>query len=464
VHDKLFVDGLAPFAPRREHGESSKEYLQHWLIGSQYLHAWNSRGIEGLPALAQASMEMLDAIVEDHIANASLAQRRLAYSMAVIRTVNFVVDPLQNQAFAQSILQLAESAGFPKWIVEIRHDATHARELPSIEMLRLAADSIMRWLQTIYWDQQKALFRDIELRMGKARKRATSSMSKLINLVSNEPVDFDKIDDEVDRILEFIKPAEARTSLLEELGNALCSSRKSEDFTNRWERVIAGIADAVEGLTGLLIEFMSQQVLSAQKEAAWKDVSLEWISYLISRRWHSMSDPSLSHFQGITVIEIHNSNWTHEQKAFMEAPAPAKNQDCPTIMACLKKAFRNPTKDGQNLIRIFLEAMAPDCPDIRVKIGARATELVKLYFGKGTSALGMKNESFHNLEDLETWLGVDDAYGTSELTSSEEEVQEEDNNEERVDFTGDFGQENPGEKRRRQEKIFEMAQKQLKML
>ena len=45
------------------------------------------------------------------------------------------------------------SAGLPRLLVDIRHEATH-NELPSLGVLRLAAQSALNWLQDSYWGQQ----------------------------------------------------------------------------------------------------------------------------------------------------------------------------------------------------------------------------------------------------------------------------------------------------------------------
>lgn len=45
-------------------------------------------------------------------------------------------------------------AGLPRVLVDVRHDATH-NELPSLAMLRLAADHALAWLNASYWQRQQ---------------------------------------------------------------------------------------------------------------------------------------------------------------------------------------------------------------------------------------------------------------------------------------------------------------------
>lgn len=43
--------------------------------------------------------------------------------------------------------------GLPRILVDVRHEASH-NELPSLALLRLAADAALTWLSQSYWQQQ----------------------------------------------------------------------------------------------------------------------------------------------------------------------------------------------------------------------------------------------------------------------------------------------------------------------
>ncbi len=79
----------------------------------------------------------------------------LSYAMALTRLVNGIVDPLQQRARASSVARLAAEVGLPASLVEIRHESTHNR-LPSVPILRIAADQAMLWLHERYWLSQRA--------------------------------------------------------------------------------------------------------------------------------------------------------------------------------------------------------------------------------------------------------------------------------------------------------------------
>jgi len=64
---------------------------------------------------------------------------RLALSSALVRLVNEAVDSGQKGTYALPITHLAEKINLPRFLVDIRHNATHD-ELPSLSVLLLAYD------------------------------------------------------------------------------------------------------------------------------------------------------------------------------------------------------------------------------------------------------------------------------------------------------------------------------------
>lgn len=85
--------------------------------------------------------------------DASLLQ--LSYSMALIRFVNGLLDPLQQGNFAISLHSLARNIELPSFFVELRHMGTH-EQIPSLEVLRLATDKALDWLFENYWSEIEA--------------------------------------------------------------------------------------------------------------------------------------------------------------------------------------------------------------------------------------------------------------------------------------------------------------------
>jgi len=85
---------------------------------------------------------------------------KLLYSAVVVRSVNGLVDPSQQGIYATSVLTLAERMGLPGWIVELRHDATH-NQMPSLGVLRNAANTLTSWYFNNYWQPQMSLLESL---------------------------------------------------------------------------------------------------------------------------------------------------------------------------------------------------------------------------------------------------------------------------------------------------------------
>jgi len=84
----------------------------------------------------------------------SAALLRLQYSLALVRFVNGVADSAQKSKIALSVASLANQAGIPKLLVDLRHESTH-NELPSLSVLRIAAKQALQWLEGKYWEAQR---------------------------------------------------------------------------------------------------------------------------------------------------------------------------------------------------------------------------------------------------------------------------------------------------------------------
>lgn len=110
------------------------------------------------------------------------SELRLMLSLAIVRAVNGLVDPLQQSYFAGSVLTLAAKMGIPGWIVELRHDATH-NELPSLSVLRRAGRCLLAWYERNYWQQQADYLNEINRCLfggeghAATRERPTNSVS-----------------------------------------------------------------------------------------------------------------------------------------------------------------------------------------------------------------------------------------------------------------------------------------------
>jgi hypothetical protein len=127
--------------------------------GLEAVAVWRERG--GLPHSVESTaclMQIHDTERRAASADGAQAQRsemelRMAYSLAVIRAVNGLVDPGQKGLYADSVMSIAAARGIPSWIVELRHDGTH-NQLPAYSTLRTACDYLVEWFYDNYWEVQ----------------------------------------------------------------------------------------------------------------------------------------------------------------------------------------------------------------------------------------------------------------------------------------------------------------------
>ncbi|KAM0750536.1 Las1-domain-containing protein [Meredithblackwellia eburnea MCA 4105] len=147
---------------------------QRWAI--QRIKVWLARG-SNCPHSVESTATLLECILRDTQSEGtsvrpSQLELRLAYSMALIRFVNSLVDPLQTTYYARSMASLAVQLGLPLWFVELRHAATH-ENLPGLVVLRDASRQALDWLYNSYWLPAVS---------------ATNSNSETIALPSIEPL------------------------------------------------------------------------------------------------------------------------------------------------------------------------------------------------------------------------------------------------------------------------------------
>lgn len=104
------------------------------------ISAW--KAITAIPHALESTLALLVIAVQDSQgAPIPAILFRQSYATAILRLVNGLVDPLQVGTYARSITSIAQQLGFPSWLVELRHAATH-EDLPSLDLLREAAKQV----------------------------------------------------------------------------------------------------------------------------------------------------------------------------------------------------------------------------------------------------------------------------------------------------------------------------------
>lgn len=119
---------------------------------------------------------------------------RSAYATSIVRAVNGIADSTQrNRSLAcyypsspthsrtshsLSIANLCSMLGLPSWIVHVRHDSTH-KELPSLMVLRLAAQHLLIFMIEEYFTQPQRQFLLVQ-------QKAMSLLESYENLCSKQ--------------------------------------------------------------------------------------------------------------------------------------------------------------------------------------------------------------------------------------------------------------------------------------
>jgi len=119
--------------------------------GLSIVHLWLNRS--ACPHAVESTGSLINAqILDEQLLMLSLLPStsqgsewavRCAYSSAILRFINSVVDTFQTAMFAKSIFQISQTIGLPAYLVELRHAATH-EELPSLVVLRDACREVSR--------------------------------------------------------------------------------------------------------------------------------------------------------------------------------------------------------------------------------------------------------------------------------------------------------------------------------
>ena len=125
--------------------------------GLDRVEAWKSRSGCKLPLAVEATASLIAAGVEDVGLITSSHVVRQMMAMVIVRFVNGMVDMEQKGAYARSVQSIADEIGLPDWLVDLRHEATHA-SLPSLEVLRAGCRFSLSWLRDRYWESQIAEF------------------------------------------------------------------------------------------------------------------------------------------------------------------------------------------------------------------------------------------------------------------------------------------------------------------
>ncbi|KAE8411452.1 Las1-like-domain-containing protein [Aspergillus pseudocaelatus] len=289
--------------------------------------AWKLRG--NLPHPVEATALLTDAILHDDARKNSIFSIRATYSAAFCRFVTGLVDSkLHGQR--KTMFQRAIDLGLPASFVELRHEATH-RELPSLTVLRNAAQRSLEWLWDYYWAK-------IDLNAGFAPdgvdddiepvKAATRACLAQVTDASEPPRKKRKVQVLAGVAMQLVsvckssgKGAAAVSGVLVEDEVLVAGGRKlgtsMDDELSRWDYFLQVIVEGCPTFLAALVEAMVD-VLAFAGSAAKEDAHCEgvymWLDHILcSSQWESKRR-LLSFAYALSACEQNSNHWTNMLK------------------------------------------------------------------------------------------------------------------------------------------------------
>ncbi|XP_042484833.1 uncharacterized protein LOC122065099 [Macadamia integrifolia] len=146
--------------------------------------AWRSRGC--LPVAVDVTASIVEIQQKDPFfgegrTNDVLESEEMLamlYCMANMRLVNGVVEKTRKRTQI-SIAEAADAIGIPRMLIDIRHEGSH-RDLPSLQLVRLASLKALDWLRSYYWEPQKSAIPFRNGGVGNVRKEIMSRLREFI--------------------------------------------------------------------------------------------------------------------------------------------------------------------------------------------------------------------------------------------------------------------------------------------
>ncbi|XP_034937133.1 uncharacterized protein [Chelonus insularis] len=105
----------------------------------------------------------------------------LLYSTTIMRFLNHISNIGHTKQ--TSLFQIAKQLNIPEWIVNLRHDAAHGHQLPSIDLFRIAANFLLTWLHNEYWVAEARALQKEFINDSQPVDAENESPNTLINLI-----------------------------------------------------------------------------------------------------------------------------------------------------------------------------------------------------------------------------------------------------------------------------------------
>lgn len=369
----------------------SFDYPEKQRKGVDRVAAWRSRSAGKLPLAVECTTNLISAQLAVGNCDCDI-QGRLTLSMAIVRFVNGMVDQVQKGKFARSVQSIADEIGLPDWLVDLRHEATHA-SLPSMETLQCGLRVSLSWLQGEYWEAQ------MNLHEGNTEKLSQLLFEyrhvALSHVTSRKKVEKLKCKERMKELSDDILNVVSMSNLWSLLPGILSREEMlvpSHDQLNTLGIKLRGSSDCSVPDVPAGISNMWKTLLEALDKA-----SSEFTTSLVIHFLQNLSD------LGDDQAEDISTSYAAWIKLLLELPSSKKpplvlNKDIPWI-GVLQAALENPTIHSMSFISLILQ----NIPAISVSLKEKIEHLVSIILNsKCNNTDYMEESQFFDLEEIMT--------------------------------------------------------------
>uniref|UniRef100_A0A0A9YI34 LAS1-like protein n=2 Tax=Lygus hesperus TaxID=30085 RepID=A0A0A9YI34_LYGHE len=132
---------------------------------AQHMELWIERG--HCPPAVEYTCRFIKPICRDPYFFSSQSNSesgtnlQVQYATSILRFINILGEVESEKSL--SLNARALKIGLPEWVVNTRHQISHGSCLPSLDLLRISVDSLLKWLKVNYWEVEKHAMKDLIL-------------------------------------------------------------------------------------------------------------------------------------------------------------------------------------------------------------------------------------------------------------------------------------------------------------
>ncbi|KAK6628341.1 hypothetical protein RUM43_002153 [Polyplax serrata] len=184
------------YVPWADHSEwdGVRKQIASWdatqfIQGYETILMWKLKH-HSLPAFVESTLSILHVMIKEHrlingMQNLSLPileeqDLRMACSMALIRFVNHVSSVANTKG--ESLYLSAKTQNIPDWIINMRHEAAHSQDLPTLEAFHSALKISLKWLLDNYWMKERGTSKEISTNSYEGNINAVKLFTKIFDI------------------------------------------------------------------------------------------------------------------------------------------------------------------------------------------------------------------------------------------------------------------------------------------